>query len=341
MLLFSALRFAVAQNRPLAEQGSASADQTVVLETPLGPHEAWCYRPRHRPRGTVVTVPGLSPLGIQDPRWIKLNQGLRDAGFSVVAPRFPDLQDLRVSATLIDQIEAVLASIVDNPALGSPQKIAVFSVSFSGALSLQAATRPSLAGRVSALFALGTYCDIRTALGRIMLDEAVDPYGRLVLMGNFLEASIGPQPAVAAACFTLALQNWRAEPPAALDATLAALPAEEEALLRGVLSDPQLRAKHWVRMQEASQNELDRMDLLARISTGLPPVTLVHGIGDDVIPEDESVALSDALRCAGVPVRLLLTSAVQHGTPKPLWQQAVGLPAFLWTLSRFFDDASP
>lgn len=340
MSLLGALRFALTQNRPLRRDGPDSADRQVVLETPLGSHSAWCYQPRQTPRATLVTLPGLSPLGIHDPRWIKLNDGLRQAGFFVVAPRFKELEQLKVGPATVDQMEAVLLSVLDHPELGAPKRVGICTVSFSGSLSLLAAARPTLSGRVSSVFALGTFCDIRTALGRVMLDPEADPYGRLVLMRNFLEASVGARPALAEACCTLALRSWRDEPLSAWEETLTALPEEDEALLRALLVDPSLRSAHWERMQTAAQAELDCMDLRSRLPADLPPVTLVHGVGDQVIPETESVALAAILQACGVPTRLLLTTTVQHGTPKPLWQQVLGLPAFLWTLAGFFRDTA-
>lgn len=335
-----ALRFALTQARAPHAEGPASADRVVKLETAYGPLAVWVYRPSRHPRGALVTIPGLSPKGVADPRWVKVNHGLRRAGFTVLAPDFPDIAALRMGPAQVDQIEAALLAILSRPDLHNGLQVSIFSVSFSGSLSLLACTRPALRGRVRAVFALGTFCSIGAALERVMVDPAADPYGRLILMGNFLEASVGPRPHLRQACFTLALQHWHREPEAALQQTVQGLGDDDRRLLRALLDDPALRQRHWDRMRSAHAHTLQAMDVVPRLSPALPPVTLVHGLGDDVIPESESEALAVAIRSAGGQVRLLLTSMVQHGTAKPLWAQLVGLPLFLRTFEGFLADAS-
>jgi dipeptidyl aminopeptidase/acylaminoacyl peptidase len=71
---------------------------------------------------------------------------------------------------------------------------------------------------------------------------------------------------------------------------------------------------------------------LSRSPKPTAPVFLLHGIGDNVIPADESEYLADDVR-GGAPVRLLLTDLVSHAEADQ--------PAHVWDvleLAAFWGD---
>ncbi|MBL6455875.1 prolyl oligopeptidase family serine peptidase [Belnapia sp. T6] len=71
-------------------------------------------------------------------------------------------------------------------------------------------------------------------------------------------------------------------------------------------------------------------EALATEALGRPPVLLVHGEADDVVPVAASRAAERALRAAGIPVEALYRPGLTHGIDGP------GLAAGARTLARAF-----
>lgn len=86
----------------------------------------------------------------------------------------------------------------------------------------------------------------------------------------------------------------------------AALPGEKLSSSLALLFDsPVLDAATEARLREASPLNLVR--------PGLPPFLLVHGTADATVPYEQSVALADRLRIAGVPCELIAIQGGVHG----------------------------
>jgi acetyl esterase/lipase len=83
----------------------------------------------------------------------------------------------------------------------------------------------------------------------------------------------------------------------------------------------------------------DRLALAARMSpvtylrAGLPPMFIVHGDADPVVPYEQSTSLEVALRDLKVPVRLYTVHGGQHGKFTPDQSLAIGA-----SLQRFLDE---
>ncbi len=78
---------------------------------------------------------------------------------------------------------------------------------------------------------------------------------------------------------------------------------------------------------------------IAHVSSGAPPVLLLHGDADDVVPFDESVAMEKTLRAAGVIVKLVHVPGGKHdeefgagGKPDPNW------PDYYAEIVAWFDQ---
>ena len=63
---------------------------------------------------------------------------------------------------------------------------------------------------------------------------------------------------------------------------------------------------------------------LTYASAGAPPILLMHGDADDMVPAAQSVRLADALRAAGATVELELVPGATH-----LWNGASDVPAIV------------
>ncbi len=76
----------------------------------------------------------------------------------------------------------------------------------------------------------------------------------------------------------------------------------------------------WVGEGEAGAAMAARMSPITRIKPGLPPVFIVHGDADPVVPVAASIALKAALERAMVPTELHVVPGGVHGKFEPLVQ---------------------
>jgi acetyl esterase/lipase len=99
------------------------------------------------------------------------------------------------------------------------------------------------------------------------------------------------------------------------------------------MADPALAAASPV-LEEVTSNFVggpvgDRRDLarlmspITHVSAGCPPVLIIHGEDDPIVPVEESILFHRALAAAGVDVDLHRLSGQEHGLPTELTQPTV------------------
>ena len=69
---------------------------------------------------------------------------------------------------------------------------------------------------------------------------------------------------------------------------------------------------------------------VAHASAAAPPVLLMHGAADDLVPPAQSIRLAEALRAAGAPVELLLVPGATH-----MWHGASDVGAIVGRSADF------
>lgn len=308
MALRAALRFALGTGAP------RPGERRVSLSLPGGDtQDALLVPARGRARGTIVAVHGMSPLAETDPRWRSALRDLAAAGFTVVSPRFEGVARLEIDPGQPDDIAASLRAVADDGELAPRGRVGVFSVSFSGGLSLRAAAAPALTGRVSGVCALGTYGDLPSTLRALFAREDGDPYGLLIVLANYIERVDGPLPGGRAALLRAARANFEdaeIDPVAHLGE---AVPEATRTRLTELLTDPAARLALLTRVQASCADDFEQLDPLAELPGPSVPVTLLHGTHDPVIPADQSVRLAEAVRRRGGRARLSVTTLLGHG----------------------------
>ncbi|MEL6544868.1 MAG: hypothetical protein AAFQ82_09590 [Myxococcota bacterium] len=230
------------------------------------------YRPRRPPLGTVLMVHGMNTRGHRDPRLVTAAQAFAGAGYRVFAPRFPAVAGAKITYASVERI----VGAIENAARREEGPVGVFAPSFSAAMSMLAGTHDAARGLVSALFAMGTYCDPRTVIRYLIEDESAHPYGRMIVLRNFLHRSVGPVAAIEHALDRAIVDAalHRPENPEVFDA----LPASDHALITTLLNDVTARMEHLERMLASDHDRLlDRMSLPKVVDQVRFPVTLLHG----------------------------------------------------------------
>ena len=81
----------------------------------------------------------------------------------------------------------------------------------------------------------------------------------------------------------------------------------------------------WVPEQPGRMELAKKLSPIAYVRKGLPPVLSVHGDADPLVPYEQSVRLTKALKAAGDQAELITVSGGQHGFPpeemSKLWPQ--------------------
>lgn len=300
---------------PWADSGRAP--DVDITDDQLDELRVRIYRP-HRPTGrTFAIAPGLHYAGPDDPRMDRFCRILAAAGHLVVAPFIPDFLALAPSERAKRDFLRVLRAMPRWSSRWSPSRPVVFSISFGSLLAFAAAAEhPALVER---LVVFGGYADLRQTLAFCLTGElpsgrraARDPLNQPVVLMNLIDL-IDP-PAVDRAAVLL---HWRryvertwGRPEMKAPERFAAVamelldevpPSVRELFLVGIGVTPGARELALAALERFDARALDPAPYLPHVRG---PVTLVHGVDDDVIPFEHSHALAAALRGADVHVHV-------------------------------------
>jgi dienelactone hydrolase len=329
----------------------AEREREIAIPIRRGPLRARVYEPSGRRRRVVLLTPGLHPGGIDEPRLVRLSREIAADDVTVVTADIPELSRFEITPAITDSIEQSANWLASDAGLAPDHKVGMIGVSFSGGLSIVAAGRPSLAGRVAFAFSLGGHDDLPRVLRYLCTGSEPYPSGQIRLTpdpGN----SGGADPLRSDQPFVRAPHDYgvavillgvaeRLVPPAqvgrlraavrqfllasALDSVDKARASAEFGAVRALektLPEPSATLIRYV-------NNRDVVHLGARLLPyinlygGDPalsvskspkpsaPVFLLHGTEDNVIPPVEAEYLAGDLR-GHAPVRLLLTRLISH-----------------------------
>jgi dienelactone hydrolase len=321
-------------------------ERDIAIPTRQGSLRARVYEPTGSRRAALL-VSGLHPSGIDEPRLVRLARQLSASGLTVVTPDIPELSRFEITPAITDAIEQSAGWLASDSGLAADRHVGMMGISFSGGLSIVAAGRPSLAGRVSYVFSFGGHDDltrvlrylctgaepypeqaVRLTAGGTANAESMRPFLRpphdygvaVLLLGaadHLVPASqVGPlRSAVRRYLFASALDSN-------VDKGRAAMEFAQLRSLQNKLPEPSASLLRYV-------NDRDVVHLGARLLPyvsaygGDPalsvsksvkpaaPVFILHGADDNVIPSIESEYLAADLR-GRAPVRLLVSGLISH-----------------------------
>jgi len=316
----------------------SSLERDVTIPTPRGPMRARVYEPRS-PHRTALLTSGLHPSGIDEPRLVRLARQLSAGGVTIVTPDIPELSRFEISTAIPDAIERAAGWLALESGLARGSTVGLMGISFSGGLSIVAAGRPSLAGRVAYVFSFGGHDDLPRVLRYLCTGSEPYPSHELGVQSD--RPFVLPPHDYGVAVILLGaadriVPKAQVEPlrdavrrylyASALDTNVdkAAAAREFDALkqLAHRLPEPSATLLRYV-------NERDVVHLgprllpyiglsggdgalsVSRSPKPSAPVFLLHGTEDNVIPSVESEYLAQDLR-GHAPVRLLLSGLISH-----------------------------
>ena len=133
-------------------------------DSPVAGNPALVLRPAgDGPWPAVFVVNGTVPEGRKLPEVRRLAEGFARAGYLVVVPDLPGLTEDEITPETVDETARVAREVSERPD-ASGGEVALVGVSTGATLSLLAAERPNLEGRVSVVAGVAPYADIRTVV---------------------------------------------------------------------------------------------------------------------------------------------------------------------------------
>jgi hypothetical protein len=304
-----------------------------MVPTRQGDVPAQFYRPATNYRRTLLLVPGIHSMGINEPRLSALAYDLAQTGYMVMTLALPDLQNYRITVKSPDVLEDAVIWMAQRPDLAPDGKVGMIGVSFAGGLSTSAAGRPSIRDKVAFVLSFGGHGDMPRVMKYLATGEELPApgavthpphdYGVAVILYSLADRGVVPADQVVALrdgvrTFLLASQLTLVNMDQA-NATFAkaremakALPEPSQTYMNYV-NDRAVKKLGPVLVPFLQQLGADDPGLSPQRATPpIAPVFLLHGDEDTVIPPAESVILGEALRSKGANVRVLLSHIITH-----------------------------
>jgi len=323
-------------NAAKAEAQPYTVEAQTMVPTRAGGIRARLYRPGIKIRRTVLLVPGVHAMGIDEPRLTGLSGELAASGLAVLTMELPDLMKYQFTPRSVDEIEDAIGWLSRRHDLTPDGRIGVMGVSFAGGLSLVAAGRPSVRDKIVYVLSFGGHGSLPRTLKYLCtgieprrFDEPADApphvrpphdYGVAVILASFADRVV-PAEQVAplrdgVVTYLTASQIDMVDKPKAatiFDAArrqAAALPEPAANLMRLV------NARDVKTLGAALLPTVESADFPPSLSPEqspppIAPVYLLHGTDDTVIPSVETLLLAHHLE-GKTRVKYLLSGLITH-----------------------------
>ncbi|MGC9198807.1 MAG: alpha/beta hydrolase [Acidobacteriaceae bacterium] len=310
----------------------------LLLALPSGTLRARLYTPADHPHAPgVVVVHGVHYLGIDEPRIIEFAAAMASCGVQVLTPELPGIKDYRVGANSIADIGE--SAIWLDHATGN-RPVGVMGISFSGSLSLLAATEPQFRPAIRFVAAVGSEDEMARVANYYLTGREPRPdgsvemlppheYGSLVLEYENLQDFV---PAADLAAVRLALREHLYEDRPAERAAMQKLSPRQLAEVRQLMDT----ASPVTRRMIAASNALHQAEMaavspeghLAKLAT---PVYLLSGRADNIIPSAETQWLERQIPRQEIKMALIspVISHIDVSSQRPTFGDK-------WRLVRFF-----
>jgi pimeloyl-ACP methyl ester carboxylesterase len=335
--------------RVLPARNYAVTTRDVEVPTRYGAVLSRVYRAGTSTGRSVLVVPGIHGGGIDEPRLAAFSQRLASIGLTVLSLPVPDLRRYRITPTSTDIIEDAAAWMAANGELAPAGRIVIAGISYAGGLSVVAAGRPRLDGKIESVVSFGGHADLPRVMmfvctGRLSdgTPRAPHDYAVSVLLLAAIPKLVPAdqvQPAIAALTTFLDASSAQSADPAR--AAALATQARDMALTLPEPSRTLLRLANDRDVAALGPQMIPYIEELGGAPALSPdrspatraPVFAIHGELDNVIPSTETPLLAEYLRQQGnMNVRWLLTPLLSHADI-----QEPGL-GDAWRMVRFWKE---
>jgi len=268
------------------------------------------------PKTAILFVPGLTPNGILNPRFVAVARSLARSGYVVITPRLTGFDNFRLEPAAIQEIGSWYGQMRERPWFPL-RKAGIVGVSVGGTLALLAAARQPECRNLDFVVCIGGYqdlwrCEQRWFSSSPGIDShgryPVQFYGKWILMLTALDAMRNRRDhdQMERALTDLVVT-------AKTSVTLSSLTAEGGLWYNMALGEQMTDAVLLARISQQLQASFRTLSPGEELSAITCPVFLVHGAYDELIPAEETKEL-ERLLTSTRPVTLL-TPAISHTHP--------------------------
>ena len=318
----------------------AVREEEVTFSVQGEMREATLYLPRGGGTGPGwVVLHGLTVPGRRHPALLRFVRALAASGAVVFVPDVPPWRALRIDTRAAGEtIAAAVHHLAARPEV-RPGGVGVTGFSFGATQALMAAADPSLHGELRSVVGFGGYCDLPRMVRSLMTGEHEwkgqteqldpDPYGRWIIVGNYVTRVPGYEgmTEVARLALELAVEAGRVGKYAgwadydALKARMRATLSPPEQEVWDVIAPPAghtppdlERARRMAGDFAAAALSVDPgLDPQPRLADVRARVVLAHGHEDRLIPYTESLRLFEKL-APHADVSVTITRLFAHST---------------------------
>lgn len=294
------------------------------------------YIPSKKIIGTVVFTHGMTRSAYKDPRIVDFCKAMASCGYRMLVPLFPKIKALDVSVDSVNDIADSLRYFIEKK-ISTEAKLAVFSVSFSGAQALRAMTSDDINSRVCAFLALGTAHNYLTTFEKILDPTGpAEAYVKMLMLHNVLQHSDKAYTNSLKAAINSAIDDaYENNDPNNLAQHKNNLPIEEQAyyekLINQLFNTKSIYHNYLETIQKL-QTDFECSGDLSKLSM---PISLIHSTYDRVLMPEESKVLFANLQNNNVPTKLTITGLMDHVNTqfsikqvKQAWQLLKGFEYF-------------
>ncbi len=179
-----------------------------AVSTRHGDVPAQFYRPDGTFSRSILLVPGIHSMGIDEPRLTALAKDLAGSGVLVMTMALPDLQRYQITPRSTDVIEDAVGWMTRRPDVAPDGKVGIVGISFAGGLSIVAAGRPSVRDKLTFVLAFGGHGDLPRVMRYLATGEETHvpgvetppphDYGVAVILYGLADQGVVPAEQIAA-----------------------------------------------------------------------------------------------------------------------------------------------
>jgi hypothetical protein len=280
------------------------------------------YIRKNRPNDPVIFfVHGMSINGIKDSRMMEMAINLARSGFRVITPEFEEICNLQIKEESIHNITDSFLSAFELPELkGRP--FGFFSVSFTGGMGMISLTDKRLSNKVQSAMVVGPYAHFDNLIRYVTGPDEIDEYGYLIFLANFLDLVFKNTENIQKVLWEAAVDNslLRTGEASVADKMVKDLSPEEKDLYIKIRTDRSARAEFGETIIKNYGHKTPDFSPISFLDKFNLPISVLHGRKDKVVPESESLVITEKLKSLGKPYFLEITGLLSHGDKVPIYK---------------------
>jgi hypothetical protein len=288
----------------------------------------------------ILLFHGMNISGIDDIRIIEVAIRLSKAGFLVIVPELEEVKNLIITPETIDNINDLIVTISQLKNYFDPNRLGIFSISFTGGLGLIAASRENVRDKISSILVVGGHASFENTLSFVIKNFNHDDYATYVLLYNYIEKILDDALDLKTIFFEAALDNilFRKENDSVAQKLRSNLNSRDKEIFDKVKNDFQFREEIGNKIRLVSKSLIDSLSPIFYIEGIRAKVSLIHGKNDIVVSESESLYISNEFIKNKKVHNLEITPLLSHADKVSVWKQLPAVPSLAVAFGYFLES---